>query len=732
MDGQDGPDADRAEIARIAASVRSRSGVDIARLLELSLGRAMRRDRQRAAASRIAPAGYLPGELDHVGDWLASAVLANARWIDNLDGEGVPRKFSKLSSVASVVEEARRGTERMLRDCGSAGLAAGDEAVEVELADGYRLVRLLTPGALDRESLVMQHCVGLGGYDEGVAEGRIAILSLRDRFGKPHVTLEVDSLDGRVVQIKGKQNRFPLKRYFDLLVPWLGGAGLAVSPSELRGGYFPSAGQDGRQGPIRHISDVAPGEVLDGDLVLGFDGDADAPLELPPRLTVRGSLTLDMTWVAGRAVVIGRETNVTGAFTFLNAKPDGLQNLAECGQLRVVGGEVAAVAAGTSFPFPVELSSCAFGNLLETAGFTAGLTVKDCERVCFPAGAVIAGDLEVGGCGAVSLGDGLRVGGAVAISAGLEDGPAEIGRDIVIDGPLSITGMRPSIRPGLTVTGDLRLTHLRLDADLPDRMDVGGMRMNRVLGVASPAVAIPDDAVIRGHFSAVEMDLSLGGRASWTGDLRLPKCRLVQGLPDGLAVTGTLEVSHTTITRFPRRMRIGGRLVAKGCLAPELPPCARIGAGIDLAGARSIVLPDGLTVNGDLELDNAYLKAMPSGVTVLGMLRLGKVPVDRVTDHFTASSYVLSDAFVMDLSDLDYVEGDIWIRAADLSMLPAGLRVGGKMVVEGETEGASLPEGTRIGGYLAATSLEMPGALVPPSATVGGGFRSYHASAFRL
>ncbi len=97
-------------------------------------------------------------------------------------------------------------------------LIDGDEEIYAELADGFYLVRLLTPSALDRESAQMQHCIGLGAYDKELNVKGNLYLSLRDQQGKAHVTMEIKC--NVIVQLQGKQNRVPLKKYLNLLIPF--------------------------------------------------------------------------------------------------------------------------------------------------------------------------------------------------------------------------------------------------------------------------------------------------------------------------------------------------------------------------------------------------------------------------------------------------------------------------------------------------------------------------------
>ena len=82
----------------------------------------------------------------------------------------------------------------------------------MDLSGGLKAYRLRTRGALDYESDHMGHCVGRGGYDQGVENGTIEIYSIRDEKGEPHATFEVKY--GQIEQSKGKKNTPPVKKYW--------------------------------------------------------------------------------------------------------------------------------------------------------------------------------------------------------------------------------------------------------------------------------------------------------------------------------------------------------------------------------------------------------------------------------------------------------------------------------------------------------------------------------------
>lgn len=90
------------------------------------------------------------------------------------------------------------------------------------------------------ESYVMRHCLGQfanhqrlsGGYGqhyaEGVEHGRLRVFSLRDAQGQPHITISlIVRKDGALTvdQVKGKQNRPPVARYYQDLLQCLDALG---------------------------------------------------------------------------------------------------------------------------------------------------------------------------------------------------------------------------------------------------------------------------------------------------------------------------------------------------------------------------------------------------------------------------------------------------------------------------------------------------------------------------
>lgn len=104
---------------------------------------------------------------------------------------------------------------------------AADTEPFMELGDGSRIVKLLSPAAFKREGFLMRHCVG------SMNPANAAIYSLRDKNNDPHVTFEVTQ-DGKTInQIKGKGNGSIHPRYIDSTLLFLERVGLKIRPADM-------------------------------------------------------------------------------------------------------------------------------------------------------------------------------------------------------------------------------------------------------------------------------------------------------------------------------------------------------------------------------------------------------------------------------------------------------------------------------------------------------------------
>lgn len=165
----------------------------------------------------------------------------------------------------------------------------------MDLGGGMSAYRLTTPEALDFESEYMGHCVGKGGYDEGVRNGSIKIFSIRDENGEPHATLEVRRTD--VMQCKGKGNKTPIQKYIPAIQKFVETQNLEIKNDMKNIGLIKQDGQ------YYSLYDLPKGFVVKGDLDLSemdltdirLDGikvegklDLSHAKNLPPELDLTG------------------------------------------------------------------------------------------------------------------------------------------------------------------------------------------------------------------------------------------------------------------------------------------------------------------------------------------------------------------------------------------------------------------------------------------------------------
>lgn len=117
----------------------------------------------------------------HLRDWLKASLVNDAPWLRKLDGKGRPKKLMKCRDLDALVREADKDMRKQNAAIARKPLAKGEEVLEFECADGWSIVRLLTPAALDRESAIMQHCIGnlhLRGASVRRISGDVAVAQL--------------------------------------------------------------------------------------------------------------------------------------------------------------------------------------------------------------------------------------------------------------------------------------------------------------------------------------------------------------------------------------------------------------------------------------------------------------------------------------------------------------------------------------------------------------------------
>ncbi len=227
----------------------------------------------------------------------------------------------------------------------------------------------------------MQHCIGNGAYDAELANPGNLYLSLRDKHGKPHATLEVN--DEELVQLQGKQNTVPIQKYLDVLVPFL-----KMSKWQVDLPVF----------ILGHVIDVNGDwyklDSLTEGLIVGdyLDLRGTNITHLPEDLTVMSSLDL-------------RGTNMTHLSKGLTVR----------GNLYLKNSKITHLSEGLIVRGALDIESTNITHLPEGLTVGGNLYLRDAKITHLPKGLTVGGYLDLRGTNITHLPEDLTFGGRLYI-----------------------------------------------------------------------------------------------------------------------------------------------------------------------------------------------------------------------------------------------------------------------------------------------------------------------------
>lgn len=486
-------------------------------LLDCSVGRILRRDMDRHG-----PAGTFDVDMvRHVYDWIEAAVLNREAWLERTDREGRPVKLMKLGSMEQAVREADKAMLKAAQRSAAVVPVEGDETVHEELADGWRLVRMLTPAALDRESAAMQHCIGNGAYDGRLGTAGNLLLSLRDPHGRAHATIEI--VNGRLLQLQGKQNRPVSPAYGARVLPFLIREKLAADMAATWIGHV--ADVDGRW----HRIDALPDGVrVDADI----DLKRSVVASLPVRMTVRGTLDVSRTGILD----LPEGLDVVSLFMDDNPISTLPSDLKVTGYLAIGRTGIERLEPGFGVAGTLGLHPEKHIELPPGTTIGGDLKIRRSGMERLPDGLVVGGDVEIMDGNDLAIGEGTRIGGRLDLGrSGIDRLPADLRVGGGIELPQSVD---LTIGPGLHVGGSLAATRSRIAA-IP-----AGTKIGLDLDLSGSAVG------------SIGRDLTVGGDLILVGSD-------VSSLPEGTTVGGSIRVDADVDLALPRsigddvRMRVG-------------------------------------------------------------------------------------------------------------------------------------------------------------------------------
>lgn len=336
----------------------------------------------------FAPDSMMQEHIKHISDWLKAAVHNNEPWLSKCDEQGRPKKLLKMGSIEQVTKEANKAMLRFSQKAAAKPYddASGERTV-ITFADNYRIVQLLTPEALDRESAYVQHCIGEGAYDYKLKSGSHIFYSLRDPQGKGHATMEVKVEGNNLMQCKGKENKPPISRYMPYIQTFLKRKQFNLRESARMTGLIQA---NGEYYDIHHLPENF---VIDGNLDLNGTDIKSLPRNISATgdiiLFQNNSLTsLKSNMSAGGNISIRDNDSLTSLNCDLFA--DGEINL-RCKHLALLDGEISAKK-------DIHLVSHSGPTLMPAHISSGGNVSIECSRLTsLPGDIVVDGDLNLRG-----------------------------------------------------------------------------------------------------------------------------------------------------------------------------------------------------------------------------------------------------------------------------------------------------------------------------------------------
>jgi hypothetical protein len=578
---------------------------EVIRLLSFSLLRVLAKEARRGNDWRLLAD---TDKVIHICDWLQASINDNRPWLSRLDASGRPKKLLKYPTVAAILAEADRDMLAFAQKVGKIQIKDGDEELWMELEGGYALVRLLTSTALDHESAVMQHCIGQGGYDQYLKTGEHFFLSLRDSSNKAHATLEVER-DGLIIQLQGKQNRKPLRRYVEILL---------------------KAFRDPRLDPKNVLTKL--------DIVMSTDGQFLDKYALPAGTTLAGGL--DLGWHGSEeAWDFSLPDNLTVPDQFfihtdrIARLPSGL-----CvrGRFTVKSGAIKSIPADLTVIGVAEFSDMEIEDFPDDMVFEGNLILHKVAIRKFPSRLWVRGDLIVSECDFSVIPVGLRVDGRIVLK---QCNVGAFAAGFKTNGHLELEfSTVASLPEDLEVGGDLDLSFATVE-HIPERASVHGT-LNVCLATFD---RLPATWMVGGSIEAGGSTLSeLPGRTAVHGNLVLADSQ-VTSISGVLEVKGDLSISSTAISALPANIVIGGDLDAKGSSLAALPEGMSLGGRLLLAHSKVDRLPQGLSVAGACDLADTAISELPAGFSCAGYLDLVSTEVRDIPDNCHIDQLICAD-----------------------------------------------------------------------------------------
>jgi hypothetical protein len=107
----------------------------------------------------------------------------------------------------------------------------------------------------------------------------------------------------------------------------------------------------------------------------------------------------------------------------------------------------------------------------------------------------------------------------------------------------------------------------------------------------------------------------------------------IESLPEGLKVSGRLDLMGSDMQFLPKGLEVGGFLDLSYSLINSLPEGLKVGGSLSLFDCANITsLPEGLKVGRNLDLGATNITSLPRGLKVEGYIELNGTKLTGYSD----------------------------------------------------------------------------------------------------
>ena len=592
--------------------------------------------------------------------------------------------------------------------------------------DKYSWVTIISKRGLEQEGSNMNHCVGGFDYWNRINKGETVIYSLRDKFNKPHITIEVT--DNEIIQIQGYGNSDISEKYHDMLLDGLkkyivfdkvddyslNKNGILQQDNMLYSVYdlpdniecdFLKLKSTNRKLELKNVIcrqleiENCPNINISGNIIATnhtFIKDEEAFFSIQKFLD---KIKSDSIFIHSYYVDVAKESEINDLYECIPIKIKKILEQYEIRyNLKIKSLSIKHVKGDLDLCYNEKIKELPEGLVVD-----GNLDARNSKNIVLPKNLYVKGYVDLTYSKNIVIQSGTRIkydlflgtSSKIKLPANLTVKSLMLNNQIkVLPENLKITGNLNLLDTNITnlskntyINGKLTLNNVI--TSLPENLHVGKIIFKESIKT------LPNNLTINELVVPYWID-TLPDNLTVLGDLYLfdTAAYKVTKLPKNLKVGRNLYLNEK-ITEFPKDLVVKGNLVFMGKV-DKLPEGLNVG-GFNLGKAKIKELPS--YIKGNLDLSNYMESSLPDDLTITGNLDISKSDIRILPSNLNLGGSLTARFTNTKLPENFHVKGDLILFGSHIKELPKGLKVDGNLNLS-YTQITDLPKDLKVGGSL--------------------------------